>query len=120
MILGLSYNKNVGDTRDTPVAPVINHFLEKGNNVEIHDPYIKEWEGRSIYTDLNKLIASNYDMIVVCTAHDDYAKDKKMRQFFEACKGSLLVVDTVGVLRDSVIRQLENNVKVKVIGRGDI
>jgi UDP-N-acetyl-D-glucosamine dehydrogenase len=40
-ILGLTYKKNISDTRESPAVEIINKLLSLGVYVSIYDPYIK-------------------------------------------------------------------------------
>ncbi len=41
-IFGFAFKKNTSDTRATPVGYIINHLLELGFTVKIHDPQVTE------------------------------------------------------------------------------
>lgn len=43
-LLGVAYKKDVDDARETPASTVLNTLLNKGHEVKVHDPYVKDWE----------------------------------------------------------------------------
>ena len=77
LILGLSYKKNVDDTRESPSFSVISKLIKKGADVCFSDPFRKKFPSnrecnyqiKSV--EINKDIAL-FDIVVLMTDHDDY------------------------------------------------
>lgn len=65
LIIGVSYKKNIADTRETPVAELIQLLSEKGAEVEWHDEFVREWNH-----DTSVPLSSNYDLAILATPHD--------------------------------------------------
>ncbi len=93
LVLGLSYKKDIDDTRESPSLKLIELLSEKGAHVDFNDPYIPRTKKMRMY-DLKKssvpLTAEslkNYDCVVVATDHSCYDYDFVL-------KHATLVVDT--------------------------
>jgi len=64
-VIGVSYKKNISDTRETPAEAVVHILKERGAKVTWHDPLVAEWMGeRSTAVGLGAEIA------LVLVAHD--------------------------------------------------
>ena len=73
LILGYSYKDNVGDTRETPVEPLLNNLKEGGCEVMIHDPLVgaeelPDWAKK--VTELSE--HGKIDLVVLATSHENY------------------------------------------------
>ena len=77
LVLGMAYEKNVDDPRETPAAEIIKRLAEAGSNVSYHDPHVPSFpEMRKYKFDLksqpvNPESISGYDCILIITDHDD-------------------------------------------------
>lgn len=100
LILGLSYKKNIDDTRESPSVELIELLLAKGANVSYSDSFIPEFpemrkhklDMKSVDIDVKLLAAT--DCVIIATDHDDFDYD-----FIK--EHSDLVVDTRGRYRES-------------------
>lgn len=100
LMLGISYKKNVEDTRESPSFVLIEELEARGANVDFYDPYVPaipnmrehvKMAGRaSLAFDPAKF--ASYDAVLICTDHDvvDYAA------IAAACD---LIVDTRNAMR---------------------
>jgi len=78
LLVGLSYKKNVEDTRESPSLRLIEIIEERGAAVDYHDPYVAaiprtrehpSLAGRRSVS-LSKSKLASYHAIVICTDHD--------------------------------------------------
>ena len=72
LILGISYKRDVADTRESPAFEVIEQLVEHGAKVSYHDPFVPHIEFESIKLKskpLNKTTVSAHDMAVIITDH---------------------------------------------------
>ena len=77
LVLGVSYKRDVADTRESPALDIIDQLLSKGANVTYHDPYVP-----SVETESFKLTAledrelerglAEADCVVIVTDHFSY------------------------------------------------
>lgn len=72
LILGLSYKKDINDTRESPSIDIYQLLFEKGADIDFSDPYVPEFELNgevklSVKIDANSL--SKYDCTVIATNH---------------------------------------------------
>ncbi len=120
LLLGVSYLNDVGDTRYTPVAPLYRKLVEAGAAVTLHDPYVAWWEeeGVAVETRLEAALASDPEVVAICTAHTIYRQDDAVWRFLSESRGRL-IVDTWGVLSADQLSQLAEHNTVIAIGRGD-
>lgn len=99
LILGLSYKKDIDDTRESPSLKIMELFEEKNAHVDYNDPYIPVFPGTRKYNlrkDSIPLTADNlrvYDCIVIATDHSAYDPDFIVEH-------SSLVVDTRNLVKN--------------------
>ncbi|KYC45168.1 MAG: UDP-N-acetyl-D-mannosamine dehydrogenase [Candidatus Methanofastidiosum methylothiophilum] len=72
-VCGFAYLENSDDTRNTPALEVINTLINKGANVEVHDPFVRVYEGLEIKKDFYNSIKDS-EALVFVTAHSEYKK----------------------------------------------
>lgn len=74
LVLGMAYKPNVGDFRETPVFPMVEHLISKGSRVYIWDPYISDdsktpIKAITIEDPFEKSL--DVDCVVLATAHEE-------------------------------------------------
>ncbi len=69
-LFGLSFLENSGDTRNSPSSVVLERLKEKYTLIG-HDPYVKEFEGIRIMTDIEAML-KKADCAVFMTKHSAY------------------------------------------------
>ena len=95
LILGVAYKKNVDDMRESPSLELIESLLEKGADVDYHDPHVpsmpkmRNHELAMQSIDLNQMTLDSYDCVVIATDHDDVD--------YDLVASSKLIVDPRGV-----------------------
>ena len=104
LILGVTYKKDVNDTRHSPIFQVIKYLLESNIYVEYHDPYVEviEINGvklRSIELQYNKL--NNYHAIVLAVPHSYYEIPKLINN-------SNIMVDLTITTKDTACKNIFN------------
>ena len=73
LVMGYSYKANVGDTRETPVSPMINRLKDSGCEIVIHDPLVKteelpDWVEKFV----NPSECKSIDLVVLATTHQEF------------------------------------------------
>lgn len=109
LIYGLTYKKDVADTRDSPALVIFENLLQKGANVQYHDPYvpsIKIGNGQYTSIELTESTLSNMDCIVILTDHSLLPLEKIV-------KNATLIFDTRNVIKTNV-----GKAKVFKLGEG--
>jgi UDP-N-acetyl-D-glucosamine dehydrogenase len=97
LILGLSYKKDIDDTRESPSLKLIELLGQKGAQVDYNDPFIPRTKKMRMYdlmkssVPLTKEALGQYDCVLIATDHSCY--DYKM-----IVMNSALVVDTRNVV----------------------
>ena len=64
-VIGVSYKKNISDTRETPAEAVVHILKERGAKVTWHDPLVSEWLGEK-----SSEVGLGADIALVLVAHD--------------------------------------------------
>jgi UDP-N-acetyl-D-glucosamine dehydrogenase len=84
LIIGVTYKKNIVDTRESPAEKIYQLFKSKNISVDWHDPLVEEWQN-SKSSDFG-----NYDIGVVAVLHDAINREsiKKLPFVFD-CTGEL-------------------------------
>lgn len=120
LLLGVSYRSDVGDTRYSPVEPFYLNCVENKAIVDTHDPYVHYWEeiNLKVSQNLDEKLDMSWDIIVFSSAHSEYKNSKVISKIVKM--SNVKVLDTLGILKEKDIVELNKNNKVKVLGRGDI
>ncbi len=82
VVLGVSYKPNVGDTRETPVTPIIRQLRALGAEVTAVDPYVTghdEFAGAPLRNDADHDLLTGCDLAVVLTDHDSLDYDRVVK-----------------------------------------
>lgn len=82
-VLGVSYKKNVSDTRESPAYPIINSLLQLGANLSYSDPFVASFDVGSPSsspltlhsTTITSESLSSFDIILILTDHDSFDYD---------------------------------------------
>ena len=116
----MSYRGDVGDTRYTPVEPLVEMVRETGAEIILHDPFVSYWEEQKCFveSDLNSVLDSTTDLIVLSAGHSQY-KLKSTIDKLMALK-STLIYDTIGLFDKEQLLILQSKHKVSVLGQGDL
>lgn len=72
-ILGVAFLENSDDTRNTPTESLYNALKKECKSLIAHDPYVKEYEGMKITSDIGDAIKGR-DCLIVATRHREYQK----------------------------------------------
>ena len=120
LLLGVSYRSDVGDTRYSPVEPFYKNCILNHAIVEIHDPYVEFWDELNIKVsqDLQEKLEDKWDIIIFSTSHTYYKKLEIIKKIKKMSNS--MIYDTVGILNELDILELNKNNKVKILGRGDV
>ena len=118
--LGVSYRGDVGDTRFTPVEPLVEKVRETGAEIILHDPYVSYWEEQKcdVESDLNAVLDSTTDLIIVSAGHSQYKLESTIDKLMAL--NSALIYDTIGLFDKEQLLILQSKHKVSVLGRGDL
>jgi nucleotide sugar dehydrogenase len=118
--LGVSYRGDVGDTRFTPVEPLVEMVRETGAEVVLHDPFVSYWEEQkcNVKSDLNAVLDSTVDLIVVSAGHSQYKLESTIDKLIAL--NPALIYDTIGLFDKQQLLILQSKHKVSVLGRGDL
>lgn len=95
-ILGVSYKRDVSDTRESPALEIIRLLAERGASVDYHDPYVSEIavdnnSMRSVKLDKNSLM--DKDCVVIITDHTSIDYELVVQD-------ANLILDTRNALKD--------------------
>jgi len=118
--LGVSYRGDVGDTRFTPVEPLVEMVLETGAEIVLHDPFVSYWEEQKcdVESDLNAVLDLTTDLIVVSSGHSQYKLESTIDKLMAL--NPALIYDTIGLFDKEQLLILQSKHKVSVLGRGDL
>jgi UDP-N-acetyl-D-glucosamine dehydrogenase len=118
--LGVSYRGDVGDTRFTPVEPLVEMVQKAGAKIVLHDPFVSYWEERkcNVESDLNAVLDPTTDLVIVSTGHSQYKLDSTIDKLMAL--NSTVIYDTIGLFGKKQLLSLQSKHKVSVLGRGDL
>ena len=83
LILGVTYKKNIGDLRESPVLKIIKLLEEEKAEVYYHDPYIPSFlfqNRRYESVKLSKGAIKRADIVLITTDHDFYHYEEIVEQ----------------------------------------
>jgi len=76
LILGLAYKANVDDCRESPSFALMDKLMEKGAEVQYHDPFVPEIPATREHPHLtgkqSVALEDGYDLILLSTDHAEY------------------------------------------------
>ena len=117
--LGVSYRGDVGDTRFTPVEPLVEMVRETGAKIVLHDPFVSYWEEQkcSVESDLTAVLDLTADLIIVSAGHSQYKLGSTIDKLMAL--NPMLIYDTIGLFDKEQLLILQSKHKVSVLGRGN-
>ena len=120
VFLGISYRGDVGDTRFTPVAPLVEMVRTTGAEILLHDPFVSYWEEHKcgVGSDLDGVLDSGANLIIVSAAHRQYKEASTIDKLLALDAASIF--DTIGLFDKEQLFTLQSKHKVSVLGRGDL
>lgn len=109
-ILGLSFKKDTGDTRNSPSIDIIQHVLNEGAVVSVYDPKVTEESVKDISEHLifEKDVynaASSSNAICVLTDWDEF-KYLDFGRIFESMKKPAIIMDGRNVLDHDILEEI--------------
>ena len=117
--LGVSYRGDVGDTRFSPVETLYRLIKSDTSFIKVHDPYVSRWEelGVDVFADLDDVLTSDTDIIIISTAHSSYSSEELISKILSLprCK----IFDAVGLFNKKQILSLKDKHEISLIGSGD-
>lgn len=102
LLLGVSYKKNISDTRETPAKEIARILADKGYQVSYYDPHVKNWSPSDVCVEEEiSLIAAidRCDLAILLQDHDAF--DHTVLNT-SAC----LILDTRNVLTGRTISKI--------------
>lgn len=98
LVLGVSYKKDIMDTRESPALDVIKLLHEEGARIYFNDPQVLEIKLNNLKlksSRLTKAILKSADLVVILTDHSDY-------DYKKIVENARLIFDTRNATRDVV------------------
>ena len=119
IFLGVSYRGDVGDTRFTPVEPLVEMVREAGADIVLHDPFVSYWEEQKcdVESDINAVLDLTADLIIVSAGHSQYKLESTIDKLMSL--NPVKIFDTIGLFNKEQLLILQSKHKVSVLGRGD-
>ncbi len=114
-ILGVAFIEDSDDPRNTPTKYFVRLLTEKGYQIAVHDPYVRQNEvDFSFSADLDEVI-TNADAIIIVTAHKDY-KNLNLAHIKSLMRPNPILIDGRQTLNpDQVLKQ---GFLFRAVGRG--
>jgi len=117
--LGVSYRGDVGDTRFTPVEPLVEMVRESGAEIVLHDPFVSYWEEQRcvVESDLTAVLDLTADLIIISAGHSQYRLRSTINKLMAL--NPVLIYDTIGLFDKEQLMILRSKHNVSILGRGD-
>jgi len=93
LIWGVSYKKDISDTRESSAYPIIKDLLRKKAQIEYFDPWVKEFKvnQKKIKRTDNKNL-KKYDCVIILTDHSGFDYEKLPQK-------TKLIIDTRNAIK---------------------
>lgn len=117
--LGVSYRGDVGDTRFSPVEPMVSFVISAGAEVTLHDPYVSFWQEKvlSVKSDFDEAVKMQPDLVIISSGHSIY-KTQDITNKIEKLS-PMMIFDTIGLLTKNQIQILGQKHKISILGAGN-
>jgi UDP-N-acetyl-D-glucosamine dehydrogenase len=95
MLLGVSYKKDVADTRESPALDILGELKHLGAAVSYHDPYVPQIRNEDLRLKsqpLSPAVLKKQDLVLITTNHSKF-------NYKKIVENSRLIFDTRNVLR---------------------
>lgn len=118
ILMGVSYLKDVADTRFSPAEIFYKRCVEEGACVILHDPLVDYWPELDLPVGADLRAPHKADAVVLAVNHDEYLKIQP-RQYARLLKPKGLILDCNNVLDDKkagILRKM--NYGVLGVGKG--
>jgi nucleotide sugar dehydrogenase len=118
--LGVSYRGDVGDTRFTPVEPLLELVRDGGASFKLHDPFVRFWQEQDcpVEADLENVLYPAPDLVVISAGHSEYRKPETISKLM--AMNPTNIFDTIGLFTRDQLETLQGKHTISVLGRGDI
>ncbi|HHT9105606.1 MAG TPA: nucleotide sugar dehydrogenase [Candidatus Wujingus californicus] len=118
LLMGVSYLKDVADTRFSPSELFYKKCIEFGACVILHDPIVNYWPelNRYLKNDLKSIEGERVDAIILAVKHDEYLH-MKPRRYARLLKKGGLIMDCNNIIDDKKAHLLRKR-GYRVIGVG--
>ncbi|MCK5305535.1 MAG: nucleotide sugar dehydrogenase [Candidatus Omnitrophica bacterium] len=106
LIMGVSYKKNIGDTRESPAINVIELLMKREANVSYYDPFVKSLKLKNSTLKsvrFNARQLKKYDCAVIITDHSNVRYDLLL-------KNCTLIIDTRNIIKNTGDNRNQNKV----------
>ncbi len=101
LIMGICFKENCPDIRNTKVVDVVERLVDKGVNVQIHDPWADKAEvAREYGYNMIDEIGKDYHGLILAVAHDQY-KSMSAEQIRSICKNNSVIYDLKFILEEN-------------------
>lgn len=101
-ILGLSYKKDVKDTREAPAIKIIEEVVERGAKLKVYDPYVKAIKTKAgeFYSEQTLgQILDWAECAIFTTDHTEFKKEKeKIANFLKSKNRQTVIIDCKNIL----------------------
>ena len=121
-ILGASYRKDVGDTRNSPTITLYDDIITEGGVAIIHDPYAYKMERRDDIRIIENIkdALKGTEAVIFVVNHKQYEK-LTVNELISYINRNACIIDAFNVLTDEKIKDLKkSNFKVLGVGKGHI
>ena len=104
LIVGVSYKKNVGDTRYSASKVIFDQVKKLSNHIDFFDPYVQYWSDCKLHSIKNITTKLNYDLIIFLVDHDILKKINKF-EFKPNCK----IIEVGNIINSNLRNKLINS-----------
>ena len=119
LLLGVSYLKNIGDTRYSPCELLYKKFTDKKAKVDYFDPFIPKWSETGLQSLEDKdLFDKNFDAIIIGSPHNMLFENEYLTKIIKN-KKSIFILDPFSSINEKISNENNNHI-FKFVGRGDV
>ena len=117
LVLGVSYRPNVGDTRYSPIAALVDSLEKKNARVTAYDPLVEYWQERQMPVHQSLPSADLFDAVIFAVPHEEILK-LDLYAWLAGAKPAIL--DAANCLSRAKRQKCRRaGVRVESVGRGE-
>ncbi|MFH1190094.1 MAG: nucleotide sugar dehydrogenase [Candidatus Omnitrophota bacterium] len=120
-ICGVAYLPEVGDTRNSPTAILVERMIKSGADVVVHDPCVKTWPekpGLRVFQDMKECI-KGADCVIFAVPHRAYLELSAQALLKYRLRSGAAIVDAQNIISDDKAARLRGaGYRLAGVGKG--
>jgi UDP-N-acetyl-D-glucosamine dehydrogenase len=100
-VLGVTYKKNISDTRESPAEVLIRELIQEGTDVYVFDPHTTETFGGKSVKNMEEAIRGK-DCVALIVSHNEF---KNIEETINMINPEICVIDTRNFIKSELLKK---------------